>query len=74
MGKKIDDIKQKIDKFERGCFLTIQPQVDILREKLNKLGDNQSKCNKELNKLLSQFDDQKKDLKALYRSRLQENS
>ena len=62
VNKKIDDIKQKVEKIERGCFLNIQTQVDILRDKIGKLGDAQNRSNKELNSLTQELEDGRKNL------------
>jgi len=60
VGRKVDEVKQKVEKIERGCFLTIQTQVDILREKVSKFSDSQTKQNKELNTILLHFEEERR--------------
>ena len=40
IGRKMEEIKHKVDKIERNCVLNIQTQVDILRDRFYKLGDS----------------------------------
>jgi len=59
-SKKVDDMKQKVEKIEREYTISLQSQIAILRDKLHKLEDAHSRSNKELNNLTQQLEDQKK--------------